>query len=133
MRREIDVSAIAQAQPMVFILTADRAGARVFYEEVLGLPVVAEDPFALTFRLANGTPLRLTDLPGHMASPHPVLGWTVPDIAAAVAELKGRGVAFQIYEGFGQDADGIWEAPDRSVKIAWFADPEGNVLSIKQD
>jgi hypothetical protein len=66
-------------------------------------------------------------------SAHTVLGWTVPDIAAAVALLKERGVAMNVYEGFGQDELGIWQAPDRSAKIVWFNDPEGNVLSLKQD
>jgi catechol 2,3-dioxygenase-like lactoylglutathione lyase family enzyme len=124
---------VADAEPMVFVLTADRARSVPFYEKVLGLPLVASDPFAVTFRLGNGTPLRLTDLPGHVASAHTVLGWTVPDIAAAVALLKERGVAMNVYEGFGQDELGIWQAPDRSARIVWFNDPEGNVLSLKQD
>lgn len=124
---------LAGAEPMAFVLTADRARSVPFYENVLGLPRVAEDAFAVTFRLANGTPLRLTDLPGHQPSGHTVLGWAVPDIAATVAALKERGVTMTIYEGFGQDADGIWHAPDRSAKLVWFNDPEGNVLSLKQD
>jgi len=126
------VSILTDAEPMTFVLTADRAKSRPFYEDVLGLPVVGEDDFAVTFRLANGTPLRLTSLPGHVPSDHTVLGWTVSDIAAAVAELKRKGVAMNIYEGFGQDEDGIWHAPDRSAKLVWFNDPEGNVLSVKQ-
>ena len=55
--------------------------------------------------------VRLTDLPGHRAQDHTVLGWSVPDIRAAIAELRARGVTFRVYEGFGQDADGIWSPP----------------------
>lgn len=39
---------------------------------------------------------------------------------------------FKTYEGFGQDADGIWSSPDGGAKVAWFADPDGNLLSLTQ-
>jgi catechol 2,3-dioxygenase-like lactoylglutathione lyase family enzyme len=123
--------ALSDATPVTFILTADREKATVFYRDVLGLRQTGEDEYATSFDLA-GTPLRLTSVEGHVPGPHTVLGWNVPDISATAAELKSRGVKFEIYEGFGQDADGIWHAPDRDVKIAWFLDPEGNNLSITQ-
>ena len=123
--------ALGTATPVTFILTADREKAEPFYRDVLGLTLVARDDYATTFDL-NGTPLRLTTVEGHKPGPHTVLGWNVPDIAATAQALKARGVSFEIYEGFGQDADGIWHAPDRDVKIAWFLDPEGNNLSITQ-
>ena len=65
--------------------------------------------------------------------PHPgtVLGWEVPDITAAVTELKGAGVQFERYEFMRQDPLGVWSAPDGS-KVAWFKDPEGNLLSLSQ-
>ena len=56
-------------------------------------------------------------------------GWHVADIAAAVTEPGTRGVQFTIYDGMGQDALGIWTAPGGGAKIAWFKDPDGNVLS----
>ncbi len=123
---------LAQAAPVSFILTADRAAAKPFYAGALGLPMVSEDDFAVTFALAGGTQLRLTTLPGHSALNHTVLGWAVADIAASVAELRGKGVTFKIYEGFGQDADAVWSAPGGGAKVAWFADPDGNVLSLTQ-
>jgi predicted enzyme related to lactoylglutathione lyase len=46
--------------------------------------------------------------------------------------LRGKGVTFRIYEGFGQDADGIWSVPGGGARVAWFADPDGNVLSLTQ-
>ena len=126
------MTSLAQASPITFILTSDRAAAMSFYTGVLGLPIVSEDGFAVTFALAGGMLLRLSDLPGHRAMDHTVLGWTVPDMAAAVADLRARGVTFKIYEGFGQDADGIWSPPGGGAKVAWFADPDGNVLSLTQ-
>lgn len=123
---------LADAPPVSFILTVDRAAAKPFYAGALGLPILSEDGFAVTFGLAGGMRLRLTDLPGHTALQHTVLGWAVADIAAAVADLRSKGVTFKIYEGFGQDADGIWSPPGGGAKVAWFADPDGNVLSLTE-
>ena len=57
---------------------------------------------------------------------------TVSDIRAAVAGLRAKGITFKVYEGFGQDADGIWSPPGGGAQVAWFADPDGNVLSLTQ-
>ncbi|MCX7299966.1 MAG: VOC family protein [Rhodobacterales bacterium] len=114
-----------------FILTADRSRSKAFYVDVMGFPITAEDPFGATFNMA-GLNVRLTDIEGHVATPHTVLGWTVPDIRAASEDLKSRGISFQIYPGFGQDDLGIWTAPDGAVRVNWFKDPDGNVLSLTQ-
>jgi predicted enzyme related to lactoylglutathione lyase len=122
----------ATASPVSFILTADRIRAKPFYAGVLGLKVIAEDDFAITFDLGGGATARLTDLPGHTAKPHTVLGWNVPDLRAAAKDLRDKGVTFTVYEGFGQDSDGIWSAPGGGAQVAWFSDPDGNVLSLTQ-
>jgi catechol 2,3-dioxygenase-like lactoylglutathione lyase family enzyme len=120
------------ADPVCFILTADRTRAKPFYAGALGLPILDEDDFAVTLDLGGGSVIRLTDLPEHVAAEHTVLGWSVTDIRAAVAELRAKGVTFRIYEGFGQDADGIWSPPGGGAQVAWFTDPDGNVLSLTQ-
>ena len=119
------------AAPVAFILTADRIRAKPFYAGVLGLRMVAEDDFAVTFDLGNGAVIRLTDLPGHVAREHTVLGWNVPDIRDSVARLTASGITFRLFDGSGQDEDGIWTAPG-GAKVAWFTDPDGNVLSLTQ-
>lgn len=122
----------ANSAPVAFVLTADRSKALAFYRDTLGLRLLGEDSHAATFDLGNRTPMRLTDLPGHKASGHTVLGWHVSDIGVAMNGLKAKGVTFQIFEGFGQNADGVWTSPDGGAKIAWFADPDGNGLSLTQ-
>jgi predicted enzyme related to lactoylglutathione lyase len=123
---------LLSANPVAFILTADRTRAKPFYAGALGLPILSEDDFAVTFDLGAGMTIRLTDLPGHTGAQHTVLGWGVADIAASAAELRAKGVTFRIYEGFGQDADGIWSPPGGGARVAWFTDPDGNVLSLTQ-
>ena len=121
----------ATAQPMAFILVRDRVKAKAFYKDVLGLTLVSEDEYADVYDL-NGITLRLTTVEDWTAHPHTIVGWSVPDIAAASRALAAKGVTFNIYEGFGQDELGIWTAPDGRTKLNWFNDPEGNVLSLKE-
>ena len=120
------------AQPLGFVITADRSRSKPFYAQVLGLRVLGEDEHAVTFDLGNRTPMRLTTVEGYQSHGHTVLGWHVADIHAAVAALRAKGVEMKIYEGFGQDAEGVWSSPDGGAKIVWFADPDGNVLSLTQ-
>lgn len=123
---------LAHARPVAMVTTADRKAAEPFYGETLGLPRRGDDGFAALFDLA-GVTLRLTEVPGYSAPAHPVLGWEVEDIAAAVAALAGKGVTMNVYDGLGQDENGIWTAPDGRCKVAFFSDPDGNGLSLTQN
>ena len=116
--------------PVAFLFVADRERAHAFYLGTLGFTLKSADPFG-DFIDMGAALLRMTVKPDHEGGPHPALGWHVPDIAAAVTALNARGVAFTIYDGMGQDDLGVWTAPD-GTKVAWFADPDGNVLSLSQ-
>jgi catechol 2,3-dioxygenase-like lactoylglutathione lyase family enzyme len=119
------------ATPVAFLYVSERERALGFYRDTLGLALRGSDDFGDFIDLGGGL-LRMTVMPDHKASPHPVLGWNVEDIEAAVISLRDRGVVFTIHEGFGQDALGIWTAPDGKTKVAFFADPSGNVLTLSQ-
>ncbi len=122
---------VVQGTPVAFVHVSDRQRALDFYAGKLGLVVRSSDPFG-DFLEAGAALVRLTALPDYTAGAHPVLGWHVDDIEAGVKTLTERGVVFTIYEGFGQDALGIWTAPGGGARVAWFADPDGNVLSLSQ-
>jgi catechol 2,3-dioxygenase-like lactoylglutathione lyase family enzyme len=115
---------------ITFVATAKPTEARRFYQEVLGLRLVADEPFALVFD-AHGIMLRVSRVHGLTPAPYTVLGWKVADISAAVKELEARGVGFERYEGLDQDDLGIWASPS-GAKVAWFKDPDGNTLSLTQ-
>ncbi|HEV2493341.1 MAG TPA: VOC family protein [Terriglobia bacterium] len=115
---------------VAFISTRDLALAKPFYREVLGLRLLSEDSFALVFD-AYGIMLRVTKVSELTPQRFTVLGWGVPDIAPAVADLEARGAQFERYAGMDQDEHAIWTAPS-GAKVAWFKDPDGNVLSVSQ-
>lgn len=122
---------LAERPPVAFVFARDRAKTRAFYRNVLGLTLTEIGEFADVFELSGAT-LRIVPIPDHVPSPHTVLGWEVADIEATARDLIAKGVEMQRYEGFDQDDLGIWSAPDRTAKVAWFLDPEGNNLSISQ-
>ncbi|HXE06271.1 MAG TPA: VOC family protein [Acidobacteriaceae bacterium] len=116
---------------IAFIPTRDSARARAFYAETLGLRFVSEDNFALVFD-ANGTMLRIVCAGDFTPFQFTILGWQVPDIDAAVANLTARGVQFLRYDFLEQSPDGVWTAPGNGARVAWFRDPDNNTLSISQ-
>jgi catechol 2,3-dioxygenase-like lactoylglutathione lyase family enzyme len=124
-------SILGRAKAMSFVCTTSRENTKKFYGETLGLKLISEDPFAVAYE-TDGRMLRISSLKDFKAQPFTVLGWSIPDIVAGVKALKARGVTFKIYEGMGQDELGIWKSPDGTALVAWFSDPDGNILSLTQ-
>jgi catechol 2,3-dioxygenase-like lactoylglutathione lyase family enzyme len=122
---------IPGARLVAFVATTDLSRATEFYVERLGLEVVEQTDFGLVVE-GGGTQLRVTPVESKADAPYTVLGWSVDDIAAAIDDLVARGVAFRRYDGMQQDDRGVWLAPD-GTSVAWFADPDGNTLSLQQD
>jgi catechol 2,3-dioxygenase-like lactoylglutathione lyase family enzyme len=119
---------LSQEKFVGIIPVSDTATVRSFYVDTLGLEVVADTEFALILD-AGGTPLRITPVPDFSPRPFSVGSWQVPDVAAAVHTLVGRGVRFKRH-GPDQDDLGVWSDPSGAGKVAWFEDPVGNVLSV---
>ena len=116
---------------MAFVGTRDPERAKAFYLDTLGLRLVSEElPFALVFD-ANGTMLRVSVVQEVAAAKYTVLGWQVPDIVATVKDLEKAGGKLERYGIPGQDELGIWRAPG-GARVAWFKDPDGNLLSVTQ-
>ena len=125
-------SILSGSRVIAFAPTINPERARAFYEGVLGLRLVSdESPFALVFD-ANATMLRVTVVPEFAPQQFTIIGWKVEDIEATADRLTKAGVEFQRYKGV-NDADprGIWNSPS-GTRIAWFKDPDANVLSLTQ-
>jgi catechol 2,3-dioxygenase-like lactoylglutathione lyase family enzyme len=116
---------------MAFSATTDADRAKAFYRDQLGLRLVSDEQYALVFDAA-GTMLRVQRVKEVRAGQYTALGWQVSDMAAKVEELKKAGVQFEHYGMPGQDENGIWTPPGSTAKVAWFKDPDGNILSLTQ-
>ncbi|HEY7088791.1 MAG TPA: VOC family protein [Tepidisphaeraceae bacterium] len=118
---------------VAFIPTRDPKKARQFYEKTLGLKFVSKDPFAMVFD-AHGVMLRVADVStvkGFEPHPFTILGWRVSSAESAVRELQKKGIKFERFEGMQQNELGIWHSPS-GAHVAWFKDPDGNMLSVTQ-
>jgi len=121
---------LESALPVALVPSTDLGRARAFYEGALGLPVQDLNSFACVF---GAGPIRLrVTLVGELApQPFTVFGWEVAGIHETIAGLARRGVEFVRYESMDQDTAGVWTAPG-GAQVAWFRDPDGNVLSLTQ-
>jgi catechol 2,3-dioxygenase-like lactoylglutathione lyase family enzyme len=120
----------AGPQLVAFVASSDLERSHAFYSRVLGLKRVEATSYAHEYD-AHGTPLRVTIVADHASADFTILGWRVTDVRAAIRELSQHGVVFKRYESLTQDEDGVWVAPSGS-QVAWFEDPDGNVLSLQQ-
>ena len=110
-----------------FIPTKDYDKARAFYVDKLGFEFVSLDQFALVLSL-GGHKFRVSKVPNFTPLQGTILGWEVQNVEEVVRWLAGRGVATEKYP-FVQDKElGIWTTPNGD-QVAWFKDPDGNILS----
>ena len=123
---------LTDSKPVILIPTVNKDEAKNFYATVLGLSFKHDDGFALVFN-SGGIMLRVTPVKEFTPHPFAVLSWEVQEISAAVADLSSRGVQFEKYDfpWMQQDEQGVWDAPD-GTRVAWFKDPDGNLLSVAQ-
>jgi catechol 2,3-dioxygenase-like lactoylglutathione lyase family enzyme len=121
---------LTQGKIIGFVLTKDYDQARAFYEGKLGLEFVSLDQYAMVMKV-GGHMIRIAKVPNFTPLQGTVLGWEVEKIEAIAAWLRDRGVTLEKYP-FVQDRElGIWTTPNGD-KVAWFKDPDGNILSVSQ-
>ena len=120
--------------PVTTILPViDLARARDFYENKLGLSaghLKADGKFV--YRCAGGAIIALFPKPGGTKAEHTAISFQVPDIAAAIATLKDKGVVFADYDFPGLKTVGH-VCVLGAEKAAWFMDSEGNTLCLHED
>lgn len=119
---------------VAFVPTRDPEKARRFYGQTLGLELVSEDPFALVFS-AHGVMLRVANVStvkDFRPAPFTILGWRVSSAESTARALSEKGIEFERFPGMQQNALGIWRSPS-GAQVAWFKDPDGNILSITEN
>ncbi|HEU5365870.1 MAG TPA: hypothetical protein VFU62_10065 [Hanamia sp.] len=113
-----------------FIPTTKPIESKLFYKDILCLPLLSEDGYAMEFD-AKGTLLRITIVPELTPQPFTVLGWNVNDIYSTIKSLNNKNISCEKFDFLDQDDLGIWTSPNGS-KVAWFKDPDGNLLSLTE-
>ena len=121
---------LADTAIVAFLASTDLERSTAFFVDVVGLNLRGTNPYAAVFD-GLGAELRVTRVVDKAAAPYTVLGWAVTDVNAATRDLRARGAVFHRYDGMDQDDDDVWIAPS-GARIAWFSDPDGNVLSLQQ-
>jgi catechol 2,3-dioxygenase-like lactoylglutathione lyase family enzyme len=111
------------------VLSTDLAASRAFYHDTLGLDIVREDDDRIMFKCGGGSVLAVSRSTTGTTDPQTQLAWRVPDLRAALADLRARGVPIQEYDAPDpKTVDGI--ADMGFAWAAWIIDPHHNVLGI---
>ena len=112
------------------LLSTDLAASRTFYHDVLGLEILREDPGdRIVLRCGDGTSLAITSSTVGTSDRQTQIAWRVPDIHAALDDLRARGVRIEEYTAPDPvTVDGI--ADMGHSWAAWFIDPSRNVLAM---
>lgn len=109
--------------------TADVDRLRSWYEDVLGFSPMAIRPNAVLYETTPGSVFAISRGSVLSSGSHTQMAFTVDDVDAEVADLKGRGVVFEEYETPRTDGGIATIGPGRA---AWFKDPDGNLLAVLQ-
>ncbi|SEB96518.1 VOC family protein [Terriglobus roseus] len=113
-----------------FVPITDMERAIAFYRDTVGLEFVKDDGFALVFQSGDNM-MRLVKMAAVTPAQFTILGWQTTSIEDDVKSLTAKGVVFSRFGFLQQDDLGIWSAPGGD-KVAWFTDPDGNILSLSQ-
>ena len=114
------------------IPVSDMDASRAFYEGVLGLEGEPA-PGGYALRAGGTTRLFLLDVAAYAGQAGwPLASFQTDDLAATVADLAGRGVPLEVMDGdpYETDERGIADLGD--MLIAWFRDPDGQVITVFQ-
>ena len=125
------MGALTEAKAHATIAVSDQQRGKAFYGDTLGLKLLRTGPGVVMFECGGGTILDVyqSDFAGTGKST--AATFQVSDLAATMAELRGRGIVFEDYDqGELKTTNGVAQAG--GARAAWFKDPDGNVLGVVQ-
>ncbi len=121
---------LAASKLQTLIWTSKMAEAEHFYGNVLGLHLKGRSHGGLIYEVGGGE-LRVSPVPSTRPSEHTIMGFAVAELKTVLVALSLRGVEWERFPNLAQDADGVLSTSE-GAKVAWFRDPDGNLLSIVQ-
>ena len=121
---------LANSNATANLAVKDLATAKAFYEGTLGLKQVDEMAGDLIVYKSGDTVINVYRSEFAGTNKATALTWTAgSEIGAIVQALKSKGVAFEHYEMPGLSLEGDVHA-GYGMKVAWFKDPDGNILCL---
>ena len=120
---------LADYPAIPILLSTDMATSKRFFQDTLGLPLLNETDERMVFKCGGDTRLIISRSTVGTSDTQTQMVWRVPDIHAALDDLRSRGVRIEEYtEPDPVTTDGI--ADMGHSWAAWFVDPSRNVLSV---
>ena len=120
---------LADFPAIPILLSTDMDASRRFYRDTLGLPLLDETDERMVFKCGGDTRLIISRSTVGTSDTQTQMVWRVPDIHAALADLRSRGVKIEEYTAPDPiTTDGI--ADMGHSWAAWFIDPSRNVVSV---
>jgi catechol 2,3-dioxygenase-like lactoylglutathione lyase family enzyme len=118
----------ARAEATIAVSDLDRA--KQFYGETLGLTAREERADGVVYETSGGTEFLVYPSGFAGTNQSTYMAFLVPDLEAAVEELRGQGITFEQYDFPGIKTDERGIAETQGIRGAWFKDPDGNILSV---
>lgn len=120
---------LGESNVHAIVAVKDLEESKKFYEEVVGLTKVDENPGGIMYKSGDS---KIFIYKSEFAGTNKAnaASWEVSDINAVVADLKGKGVSFEHYDNMpGVTLEGDVHVMG-DMKAAWFKDPSGNILCL---
>jgi catechol 2,3-dioxygenase-like lactoylglutathione lyase family enzyme len=116
------------------LLSTDMEASKAFYRDTLGMELVREDVYdgvldRMVFRTGDAAQFVISHSTVGTSDTQTQMAWRVPDVRAAIVELRERGVVFEEYDYPDlHTTDCVGDM--RHSWAAWFVDPCGNTLAV---
>ena len=126
---------LGDAPAAAMIPTKDRARARDYYENTLGLKLRREfdGPGGGFMFDSAGSMIMVYETFEDITAKHTLATWRVDDIGSEMAALRSKGITFEEYDFPGMKTVNGVLSDETMGKACWFKDPDGNILSVIQE
>ena len=122
---------LSQITPIATLATADMSRARRFYEDTLGLTAGREEADGVFYNCGDGAIFVYSSaFAGTNRATAVTFGVPEETFDAEIEELRGKGVTFMTFDVEGIDWKDDVASMGESLRAAWFADPDGNIINV---
>lgn len=120
---------LSSGQAAATLAVSDMDRARKYYTDTLGFSVMQEDEAGMLLQAGQGTAIFVYPSSFAGTNKATAVSFNVDDFDATIADLRKRGVSFMDYDFPGlKTENGVAQTP--AGPAAWFADPDGNIISV---